>query len=142
MPQGADAAGTRKREYPVERGDIRKLSKFELVSIYINLSFKMDAPLRESYEDELRGRKLEIPREVCAEGKSPARKEAIDKETFLSYILLIYTITGVFYSWIYIIERIIKRDFYKNTKHKLIMSLISFIYIFLEVIAAEIFIFE
>jgi hypothetical protein len=53
----------------------------------------------------------------------------IDRQTLLSYILLIYTGTALFYSWYYLVERLIRRDFRACTKHKIIQTGLSVLYV-------------
>lgn len=81
-------------------GDPASLSRLELVSLYINRYYKLDADLRSKFEAEFRKRKLPLPR---MPGKpSPERTEAgekcaMDRRTFLSYVLLIYSGTAFVY---------------------------------------------
>jgi hypothetical protein len=128
--------------YPVIREKISQLTKLELFSIYINHSYEMAGSLKEAYENEMSARKIDLPKSVYTEKDIPKKKARIDRETFISYVLLIYTITGLIYSWVYLIERVIRRDFAKNTKHKIIQSIISFIYLILEVLAIEMIVLE
>ena len=59
----------------------------------------------------------------------------MDKRTFLSYVLLIYTVTGLFYAWGYLPARIIKNDFQKDKKDNVIQTGIALFYQLIEVVA-------
>lgn len=119
-------------------GDPDMLSRLELISLYINGYYELDADLRSKFEAAFKKRKLPLP--VMPEhAPSPGRvavgkPTAIDRGTFLSYILLIYSGTAVFYSWIFLAERLIKLDFRENTKHKLIQSGIALSYLLAELL--------
>jgi len=113
-------------------GDPLSLSRIELVSAYINGYSSLGAERRAAFEAALRARGLPLPR-VPPErppipGIEPKEKPAIDKGTFFSYILLIYTGTAVFYCWYYLAERLIRRDFRSGAKHKAAQTAISLFY--------------
>jgi hypothetical protein len=119
-------------------GDPNELSRLELISLYINGYYKLDAELRSKFEAAFRKRKLPLPlmpehapAEAHAGGGKPS---PMDRSTFLSYILLIYSGTAIFYSWIYLAERLVKMDFREDTKHKLIQSGIALFYVVAEVL--------
>jgi hypothetical protein len=119
-------------------GDLGMLSRLELISLYINGYYKLDADLRSKFEAAFKKRKLPLPR-MPEHAPSPApaavgKPTTIDRSTFLSYILLIYSGTAVFYSWIFLAERLAKLDFRENTKHKLIQSGIALSYLIAELL--------
>jgi hypothetical protein len=118
--------------------DPDRLSKPELVSLYINGYYTLDADLRSKFEAAFRKRKLPLPsmpREAPTEPRAGPRKaSSIDRKCFLSYILLIYSGTAIFYSWFYLAERLMKMDFGENTKHKLIQSGIALVYVVSEIL--------
>jgi hypothetical protein len=114
------------------------LSRLELISLYINGYYKLDADLRSKFESAFKKRKLPLPR-MPEHAPSPepgavGKRATIDRGTFLSYILLIYSGTAVFYSWIYLAERLVKLDFRENAKHKLIQSGIALSYLLAELL--------
>jgi hypothetical protein len=132
--------------------DPDRLSRLELVSLYINGYYQLDSSLRSRFEAAFRKRKLPVPdmpseepvprsvpenRRAIASGG--ARRATIDRDTFLSYILLIYTGTAVFYSWIYLALRLLKMDFRENAKHKLIQSGIALFYVIAEILLYDYF---
>jgi hypothetical protein len=119
-------------------GDLDRLSRPELISLYINGYYKLDADLRSKFEAAFKKRKLPLP-VMPADGPTAAdrgssRRAVIDRSTFLSYILLIYSGTAFFYSWIYLAERLVKMDFGENTRHKLIQSGIALVYVVGEIL--------
>jgi hypothetical protein len=124
-------------------GDPDRLSRLELISLYINGYYTLGADLRSKFEAAFRKRKLPLPRmpENAPSLDPPdARKPAtIDRSTFLSYILLIYSGTAIFYSWIFLAERLVKMDFRENTKHKLIQSGIALFYVVVEILLYDFF---
>jgi hypothetical protein len=118
-------------------GDPASLSRLELVSLYINRYYKLDTDLRSKFEAEFRKRKLPLPRMPIEPPPARARgsgKWAMDRRTFLSYILLIYSGTAFVYSWIYLAERLVKMDFGENTRHKLLQSAIALFYVVVEIL--------
>jgi hypothetical protein len=126
-------------ESAVFDGDPDKLSRLELISLYINDYYSLDADARSRFEAAFRKRKLPLPA-IPANPPRDARGRAgkassIDRNTFISYMLLIYTGTAIFYSWFYLAARLAKMDF--GSKHKLILSAISLAYI-----VGEIFLFD
>ena len=125
-------------------GDPDGLSRLELISLYINGYYTLDADRRSRFEAAFRKRKLPLPRMPEARPASPPppprrRGSGMDRSCFLSYILLIYSGTAIFYSWIYLAERLLKMDFQENAKHKLIQSGIAFAYIVAEILLFEYF---
>jgi hypothetical protein len=122
-------------------GDPDKLSRLELISLYINDYCSLDADSRSRFEAAFRKRKLPLPI-IPAKPPQEARGRAgvassIDRSTFISYMLLIYTGTAVFYSWFYLAARLAKMDF--GSKHKLILSGISLAYIIGELLLFDCF---
>jgi hypothetical protein len=118
-------------EIPTDDPD--SLPRLELVSLYINSYYTLDADRRSRFEAAFRKRKLPLPR-MPQTGPAPRRPATIDKDCFRSYIFLIYSGTAVFYSWIYLAERLVKMDFGTNLKHKLIQSGIALFYIIAEIL--------
>jgi hypothetical protein len=115
-----------------------KLSRLELVSLYINRYYSLDAGTRSKFEAEFKKRKLPLP-DMPVSPPAPRRAGAekpgsIDRGTFISYMLLIYSGTAVFYAWIYLAARLFKMDFGRNTKHKLIQSGIALFYVIAEIL--------
>jgi hypothetical protein len=120
-------------------GDPDSLSRLELVSLYINGYYKLDADRRSKFEAAFRKRKLPLPLMPPEERRPairspPGHEFSIDRLTFLSYLLLIYSGTAFFYSWIYLAERLIKMDFRVNTRHKLIQTGIALFYVTAEIL--------
>jgi hypothetical protein len=124
-----------------DRGDPDGLSRLELISLYIDEYYKLDAGLKSKFEAAFKKRKLPLPRmpehDPSFDRRGGRKPTTMDRSTFLSYILLFYSGTAVFYSWIFLAERLVKMDFRENAKHKLIQSGIALIYV-----AAEILLFE
>jgi hypothetical protein len=114
------------------------LSRLELISLYINNYYTLDADLRSRFEAEFRKRKLPLP--VMPSFRPPPPPAAtMDRNCFLSYILLIYSGTAIFYSWIFLLQRLIKMDFAKDGKHRIIQSGIALFYIIAEILLFEYF---
>jgi hypothetical protein len=117
-------------------GDPASLSRLELVSLYINRYYKLDADLRSKFETEFRKRNLPLPRMPIG---SPLKRDrtagkwTMDRHTFLSYVLLIYSGTAFVYSWIYLAQRLVKMDFGQNPRHKLLQSAIALVYVIVEI---------
>ncbi len=131
-------------EYSMDDPD--GLSRLELISLYINGYYTLDADRRSRFEAAFRKRKLPLPRmsaapPVAVAPPKPSRPRAsrMDRSCFLAYILLIYSGTAMFYSWIYLAERLLKMDFRENAKHKLIQSGIALAYIVAEILLFEYF---
>lgn len=124
-------------------GDPDRISRLELISLYINDYYALDANSRSQFEAAFRKRKLPLPRmpERSPQASSVAAPKPmrIDRGTFISYILLIYSGTAVVYSWIYLIERFVKMDFRENARHKLIQSGIALFYITAEILLFDYF---
>jgi hypothetical protein len=119
-------------------GDPDKLSRLELISLYINRYYSLDADSRTRFEAAFRKRRLPLPEmpENPPPGSraNPGKPGSIDRNTFISYLLLIYSGTAVFYSWIYLAMRLAKMDFNRDTKHKLIQSGIALLYVIAEIL--------
>jgi len=124
-------------------GDPDKLSRLELISLYINGYYSLDADSRTKFEAAFRKRRLPLP--VVSELPPPqsrvssGKPGSIDRGTFISYMLLIYSGTAIFYSWIYLAMRLAKMDFNVNTKHKLIQSGIALFYVAAEILLYDYF---
>ncbi len=119
-------------------GDPDTLSRLELVSLYINGYYTLEADQRSRFEAAFRKRKLPLPC-MPARAQLPRRHGEIDRKCFLSYALLLYTGTAIFYSWIYLAERLVKLDFAVNARHKLIQSGIALFYVIAEILLYEYF---
>jgi hypothetical protein len=117
-------------------GDPDALSRLELISLYINRFYSLDADRKSSFEEAFKKRKLPLPR-MPSSPPAPRRPRAIDRKCFLSYLLLIYTGTAVFYSWFYLAQRLAKMDYRENTKHKLIQSGIALFYVIAELLLLD-----
>ncbi len=123
-----------------EMADLGSLSRLELISLYINGYGSLDADQRSQFEIEFHRRGLPLPRmsPLRAAAPRPApRRGDIDRSTLFSYILLIYTGTAVFYSWFYLAARLLKMDFRRNLKHKLIQSAISLFYVIIDILLVQ-----
>jgi hypothetical protein len=123
-------------------GEPDRLSRLELVSLYINEFNKLDPELKAKFEAAFRKRKLPLPDMAGAppaQRVPPGKRSSIDKGTFFSYILLIYSGTAVFYSWIYLAQRLVKMDFGENTKHKLVQTAIALAYVVGEILLYDYF---
>jgi hypothetical protein len=114
--------------------DPDSLSRIELISSYISSYPSLDEEGRAGLEAAFRRRGLPLP--DMSERPRPIRPArprraggTIDKQTLLSYILLIYTGTALFYSWYYLVERLARRDFRACTKHKIIQTGLSVFYV-------------
>jgi hypothetical protein len=122
-----------------ERG-LDGIPKVELISRYINDYEKMDGGRRLAFEGQFRKRRMPIPtmspKLPCPEATRPRKREAdpMDRSTFLSYVLLIYTGTAIFYSWIYVFIRLAKGDLDRRSRHKIIQTGIALFYIIAEVL--------
>jgi hypothetical protein len=125
------------------RGDPDGLSRLELISLYINGYYELDADARSRFEIAFKKRELPLPRmpaRPAPPGPARSRKPStIDRGCFLSYIFLLYSGTAIFYSWIYLAERLVKMDFRENAKHKLIQSGIALFYVVAEILLFEYF---
>ncbi len=124
-------------------GDPDSLSRIELVSEYLNGYSGLGDERKAALEAALRNRGLPLPRvrdePRSVPGIEPKAKPVIDRKTFLSYILLIYTGTAIFYCWYYLAERLIRRDFRGATKHKLAQTGISLFYATAEILILSLF---
>jgi hypothetical protein len=114
-------------------GDPDALSSLELISRYINGYYSLDAERRSSFEAAFRKRNLPLPR-MPAVPPPQSRKPAIDRKCFISYLLLIYSGTAIFYSWVYLANRLVKMDFRENPKHKIIQSGVALLYVVAEIL--------
>jgi len=124
-------------------GDPDGLSRLELISLYINGYYSLDADSRSRFEAAFRKRKLPLPQMPATPPPgsrgSAGRPGSIDRSTFISYLLLIYSGTAIFYSWIFLAMRLAKMDFNVNTKHKLIQSGIALFYVAAEILLYDYF---
>jgi hypothetical protein len=116
------------------------MSSYEIISIYMNHGYDGSPEAREALEAELRRRKLPVPEETMPRAHTPraaapGKNAAMSQETFLAYLLLIYTVSGLFYAWLYLPMRLIRGDFGRDRRHKLIQTGIAFAYQALEIAA-------
>jgi hypothetical protein len=119
---------------PEASEDPDSLSRIELVSSYVNRYGSLDEEGKARLEAAIRKRGLPVPDmsdrpRPAAAHRRGIPKVTIDRETFLSYILLIYTGTAIFYSWYFLAERLIRRDYRVCAKHKIIQTGISVLYV-------------
>ena len=120
-----------------QRGTIAKMSDWELVSVYINRGHGDDLAYKAELEGELASRKLPVPEQMPhIDAPRPPATAAMTRATFLEYVLLIYIVTGLFYSWLYLPVRLVKGDFSVDRKHKLIQTAVALAYQALEVATA------
>ena len=116
--------------------DPAALSRLELISLYINGYYQLDADRRSRFEAEFIRRRLPIP-DMPPSPAPPARpcqnrrraSRPMSRGCFLSYILLIYSGTAFFYSWAYLAARLVKMDFAVETRHKLVQTAIALLYV-------------
>ncbi len=113
--------------------DVDRASSAELLSIHINRLYGGDPDLRAAVEAELVARGLPLPEPYPPAAPPPPRP--MTRETFLAYLFLIYTVTGLVYSWLYLPMRLIKGDFRVDLKHKVIQSGMALAYQAAEVAA-------
>jgi hypothetical protein len=124
--------------------DPNSISRIELVSSYVNGYGELGEQRRAEIAAELARRGLPLP-DMSRRGTpaGPPRRripaEGIDKQTLLSYILLIYTGTAIFYSWYYLAERLIRRDFKLRAKHKIIQTGMSLLYAAADILILSLF---
>jgi hypothetical protein len=119
---------------------LEAIPRIELVSLYVNRYLSLDESRKRAFQVEFARRGLPLP-DMSArpsprarEEKRASRKEPLDSRTLLSYILLIYTLTGVVYSWIFLAGRLVRKDFCPDPKHSMILTLISCAYIAIEAV--------
>jgi hypothetical protein len=121
----------------IQPESLRSISSYELISRYINDYYEMDEALRQAMARELSARKLPLPK--IGEAPVPAlpkrKGQVMDQRTFLSYLLLIYTGTALFYAWCYLPARLIKKDYKDNKKDTAIQTGIALFYQIIEIIA-------
>ncbi len=104
------------------------LSPWELVSAWINSDLDSEPGLRAGLEAEFARRGLPLPKEAPPKPAGSGKPAPMSRATFLEYLLLIYTVTGLFYAWLYLPVRLIKGDFDRDKKHHLIQSAIALAY--------------
>jgi hypothetical protein len=112
----------------ISRDELSLASSWELVSAYVNGAYGSDPALKKAMEEEFAARSLPLPAAGPAAPEGGSRPKPMSPETFLSYLLLIYTVTGLFYAWLYLPLRLIRGDFGKDRKHHLIQWAISLAY--------------
>ena len=106
--------------------DLSLVSSWELASTWINGDPGSNPGLKASLEAEFGARGLPLP-VLGPQPQGPARsgKPPMSREAFLDYLLLIYTVTGIFYAWLFLPIRLIRGDFDKDRKHHLIQLAIA-----------------
>jgi hypothetical protein len=112
------------------------ISSYELISRYINDYYEIDEATRRAMAHELSARHLPLPKmgEPLAPVLRLKKGSEMDKRTFLSYVLLIYTVTGLFYAWGYLPARLIKKDFQIDKKDNVIQTGIALFYQLIEIV--------
>lgn len=108
-----------------ELGELSMLSPWELVSAWINGDLDSEPGLREGLKAEFALRGLPLPKEGPPRAAKPTGPAPMSREVFLDYLLLIYTVTGIFYAWLYLPMRLIKGDFGRDRRHRLIQAAIA-----------------
>lgn len=111
-----------------ELGELSMLSPWELVSAWINSDLDSDPGLRAGLEAEFAHRRLPLPKEGPPKKAGSGKAAPMSPATFLEYLLLIYTVTGLVYAWLYLPVRLIKGDFDQDKKHHYIQSAIALAY--------------
>lgn len=106
------------------------LSNWELVSAWVNQGPGLDQAEERGLAAEFATRGLALPAggKPVPPGPAKATKPPMSRETFLDYLFLIYTVTGIFYAWLYLPLRLIKGDFGRDRKHHFIQLAISLAY--------------
>jgi len=113
------------------------ISSYELISRYINDYYEIDEATRSAMARELSARHLPLPKIGAPPAPALRVKKGseMDRRTFLSYLLLIYTVTGLFYAWGYLPARLIKKDYQKDKRDNLIQTGIALFYQVIEIVA-------
>lgn len=112
-----------------------RMSDWELVSVYVNRGYGDDLTLMRALVAELEARRLPIPEQMPERRQATPTPPAMSRGTFLEYVLLVYSVTGILYSWLYLPMRLVKKDFGVDRKHKLIQAGIALAYQAAEVAA-------
>ena len=113
--------------------DPKSLSRLELISLYINHYYDLDPAQRSSFATEVLRRKLPLP-DMPASRPTARPSPGMDRYCFLDYVLLIYSGTAIVYSWIFLIERLVKLDIAKGGKHRVIQAGIALFYVIAEIL--------
>jgi hypothetical protein len=126
-------------QIPAFVGDPDRLSRLELVSLYINGYYGLDPGLRSRFEAAFAKRRLPLPSmpPVELEPPLPRVEPPMSRGTFVSYLLLIYSGTAFFYSWLYIAARLAKMDFREEPRHKMIQTAIALAYVAIDLLVAD-----
>jgi hypothetical protein len=112
--------------------ELRSISRFELVSEYVENYYSLELSRKSAFERELARRGMPLPHMPPDPPRPPAARPKDDRislHCFFDYLLLFYVLTGPLYAWIFLFERIVKRDFDEEGRHKRIQALISLLYI-------------
>ena len=126
--------------------DLSSIPRIELVSLFMNRYHELDNEARIAFRTEFARRGLPIPQlgeeppphsRAAAIARAPSTEAVpgagpLDQRTFLSYTLLIYTLTGLVYSWIFLASRLAHRSGIQNPKHRAILTVISLAYVAVE----------
>jgi len=126
--------------------DLGSIPRIELVSLFMNRYHELDDAARIDFRSEFARRGLPIPElgeeqaphsraaavERARSSSAIPEKKPIDQRTLLSYTLLIYTLTGLVYSWIFLASRLVHRSGVENPKHRTILTVISLTYVAIE----------
>ncbi|MDA8425409.1 MAG: hypothetical protein M0Z80_04670 [Treponema sp.] len=110
---------------------LSSLSRFELVSEYVEKYYSLEPPRRASLERELERRGIPLPSmppDPPPGPAPPARGDRISIGCFLDYLLLFFIPAGALYAWIFLFERIVRRDSAREARHRLIQIFISLLY--------------
>lgn len=119
----------------IEAESVHLFSSYELISRYINDYYSIDEASRRAMAAEFSARGLPLPKIGPAPLPALRAKRPMDRRTFLSYLLLIYTLSGIFYAWCYIPARLIKKDYRDDMKDSLIQGGIALFYQLAEILA-------
>jgi len=116
------------------------LSRFELVSEYVEKYYSLEPPRRTSLERELKRRGLPLPSMPPGPPPRPAPRPPDDRISigcFLDYLILFFLPAGALYAWIFLLERIVKRDSAREARHRTIQIFVSLLYVIGEALCAR-----
>jgi hypothetical protein len=125
----------RMEELPEIGESLETLSSYELISLYINRGWEGKPGLKEGLEAEFAARRLPLPEPFPpAPPPPPPGPKPMSRDTFVSWLLLIYTVSGLVYAWLYLPMRLIRGDFDKDKKQRLAQAGVALAYQVLEVV--------
>ena len=126
----------------------RYASSYELISLYINEYYKIDDETKRALAAEFKARKLPLPKVPQMQTAGPvaggadsvmpseaSKHHSMDKRTFRSYLLFIYIVTAIFYAWVFIPARLLKRDYLDDKKDFHIQTALSIFFMALDIAA-------